>query len=115
MPQVVPALFAKTPEASAAYGALINFVGELGQFTLEEKKTSLHIVVGKGAFLGVHPRKNGLRLNIVLSRGLEGARIAKSERVSANRYHNEIDFSFGAPMDDQLMDWIREARDRSMG
>lgn len=102
-------LFKGREEAGEAYAGLIPLLESLGGYVVEEKKTSLHITNGKVAFLGVHPRKNGIRLNIVLARALEGSRVAKTERVSANRFHNEVDLVAGAPLDEELSGWIREA------
>lgn len=109
MAAAIPDLFSANESSSRAYEALIASLGEMGPFTVEVKKTSLHLSAGKAAFLGVHPRKQGLRLNLVLSRPLEGARLAKVERVSANRYHNEIDVREPAELDAELLGWIGEA------
>ena len=58
--------------------------------------------------MGVHPRKNGLRLTIPLARGLPEDRIVKCEQVSARRFHNEVDLLAGQ-MDPELGHWIAEA------
>ncbi len=107
---------AKTPTLSifsetnrGAAESLLSFVQSLGEIEVQEKKTSLHVVAGRAAFLGVHPRKNGVRVNIVLARGLEGERIVKSEQVSKTRFHNELDLESGAPIDRELASWIKEA------
>ncbi|MBI1756628.1 MAG: hypothetical protein HYR64_05925 [Fimbriimonas ginsengisoli] len=81
--------------AAEAYQALVAALASFGPYEVEEKKTSLHFVAGGGSFLGVHPRKDGLRLTIVLARRL-GERVVKAEQVSKNRFHNELDIRFGA-------------------
>lgn len=108
----VPALFAERPTSAAVYTSLVGVLDDFGPFVVEEKKSSLHIVAGKAAFLGVHPRKDGLRINLVLARPLEGDRIAKCERVSANRFHNEVNVRKAAEIDETLTGWLREAYDR---
>ena len=115
MTRDVPALFANKPASAAAYLALLDALDALGEYTIEEKKTSLHVTAGKAAFLGVHPRKEGLRLNIVLARQLEGPRITKVEKPSAKVFHNELDVRASGDFDAQLRDWLREARKRSLG
>lgn len=101
-------LFQKNEATEAAYVAVGELVGGLPDVVLEEKKTCVHFSVGKGAFLGVHPRKQGVRLTIPLTRQLPENRVAKCEQVSANRFHNEVDLLEGG-IDPDLAEWIREA------
>src|ERR1700722_3904181 len=82
--------FAGKPIASALYRHLLDRVTTLGPITEEQKKTSVHIVAGKGAFLGLHPRSDSLLLNIVLDHALTSDRLSKVEQVSKSRYHNEL-------------------------
>jgi hypothetical protein len=108
----VPKLLAANESSALVYERLAGALAEIGVYTVEEKKTSLHISAGKAAFLGVHPRKQGVRLNLVLSRALESPRLAKVERVSANRFHNELDVREPGEVDAELVEWLREARER---
>lgn len=101
----VPPIFSSEASRKACAAILAN----LPNVIIEEKKTSLHLVAGSGAFLGIHPRKDGVRLNVVLARKLDGPRIVKSEQVSKFRYHNELDFSGDTEIDPELLSWIREA------
>src|SRR5580704_6801187 len=81
--------FAGKPTAESLYRKLLERVQEIGSSTEELKKTSVHVVAGSGAFLGVHPRATSLLLNIVLDHAIESPRISKGEQVSKTRYHNE--------------------------
>jgi hypothetical protein len=112
MSHVLPALFAGNPASAAVWERLVGELDGLGALGVEEKKTSVHVTNARAAFLGVHPRKQGLRLNIVLATPLEGARVVKSERVSANRFHNEVDVKDPAEIDAELLGWIRQAYER---
>ena len=96
------------PVSTNVYDELIARLGVFAQFDVENKKTSLHIVHGR-AFLGVHPRKDGLLLNIVTAEPLMSPRIKKAERVSANRCHNEIIVTSVHALDEELMAWIEQA------
>lgn len=91
-----------------AYETLIAHVKRLGPIQIQEKKTSIHLAAGNAAFLGVHPRKDGIRINIVLARKLEN-RVVKAEQVSKCRFHNEIDHKGSIPIDPELASWIEEA------
>lgn len=108
MTEDVPALFTKTEATTSAYRALCDLVSDLPNVSVEEKKTCVHLVAGSGAFLGVHPRKNGLRLTIPLARSLPEDQIVKCEQVSARRFHNEVDMIDGA-VDPELGKWIAGA------
>src|SRR4029453_3853153 len=96
------------PVCASIYDALVNLLQEIGPFDVEVKKTSLHITHGR-AFLGIHPRSMSLLLNIVTTAPLEDGRIRRTERVSANRVHNEVVVSSEAEVDDQLRSWLEQA------
>lgn len=111
MTTATPQIFATNPASASVYGQLVAAVSAMGPFTVEVKKTCVHLVGKRAAFVGVHPRKQGLRLTIVTPQALEGSRIIKSDKASANRYHNEVDVHPGQ-VDDELIGWIREAYER---
>ena len=113
MPATIPELFAKTPETAKAYEHVLAFARSLGSVRIEEKKTCIHLVAGKAAFLGVHPRKSGLRLTIVLSRPIESKRIVKCDKASAKRFHIEVDVPGDKALDKELKALISEAYKRN--
>lgn len=90
------------------YSSLLEELKKIGEFDVEVKKTSLHIIHGR-AFLGVHPRKDGLLLNIVTSEPLKSGRLKKVEQVSANRYHNELVIGSVDEIDPELLSWINNS------
>lgn len=103
------ALFAgKDVRVRTIYDTLLGVLHTLGPFHAEPKKTSIHLVHTTG-FAGVHPRKAFLYLNLRLDRPLQGARIAKSEQVSKNRYHNEVKITSPDEVDSELIAWLKEA------
>lgn len=106
-------LFSRTePKVRAAYDAVAVAVGSLGPWREEFKKTSIHMARGS-AFAGAHPQKSRLRLNIRLDEQLAGPRIRKSEQVSKNRFHNEIDLAGPDDVDAELVGWLRRAYELS--
>ncbi len=90
------------------YKKLIEQLNLLGKFYVERKKTSLHISHGR-AFLGIHPRSNGLLINIVLDSKIDNPRIKKVDQVSKNRFHNEILVNQISEIDPMLINWIKKA------
>lgn len=82
---------------------------KLDEISIETKQASLHVVRNGVAFLGIHPRKDGIRINIVLNNCPDSDRISKSEQVSKSRFHNEVDLTSEARIDELLIGWIHEA------
>lgn len=110
----IPDIF-RSEESRAAYAHLMDFADGLGGVEVQEKKTCIHLAAGGAAFLGVHPRKSGIRLTIPLSRKLDGPRIVKCEQASKARFHNEVDLMGGGPVDAELSQWIAEAHALRVG
>lgn len=98
----------KDPIVHATYEEVLTSLRTIGLFTVEPKKTSIHLVRSSG-FAGVHPRKGYLYLNLRLDRVLSGSRIAKTEQVSKNRWHNEIRLDSPEQVDEELCGWLLEA------
>ena len=67
--------------------ALIQLLNSIGKYESEQKKDSIHIVRQR-AFLGIHPKKSYLGVNIVLNRSKAFPPATKVEQVSANRFHH---------------------------
>ncbi|MEI7985899.1 MAG: DUF5655 domain-containing protein [Armatimonadota bacterium] len=104
----VPAIF-RTDPARRACAMLLAELENLDSITIDEKKTSLHVVFNGAGFLGVHPRKDGIRINLVQDYCPDSPRIQKSEQLSRARFHNEVDLTSEARIDDELIGWIKEA------
>ena len=96
------------PVARPIYERLLVALADLGPYELEEKKTSIHVVRGR-AFLGIHPRKHALLINIVTAQPIVSDRVVRHDQVSANRVHNEVLLHDVAEVDATLGDWLREA------
>jgi hypothetical protein len=95
------------PISSGVYGALLDQISALDGCELQEKASSFHVAHGR-AFLGIHPRRGGILVNIVLERQLESDRVHRAERVSANRWHNEVILNDPSEIDAEVLAWIRE-------
>ncbi|MEA3013465.1 MAG: hypothetical protein QOD42_2010 [Sphingomonadales bacterium] len=102
-------VFARSePHVRALATALIERARALPEVTVDPKGTCVHLNRGT-AFAGLHPRKNALLLNLKSSAPIESARIRKVEKVSANRYHNEMLVESAEAIDDELIGWIADA------
>ena len=90
------------------YARLLEAIHTLGPFQEEPKKTSLHLVHTVG-FAGVHPRKSYLLLNLRTDYPIQSPRIAKTEQVSKNRFHNEVKLASLNDVDEELLGWLKDA------
>lgn len=98
------------PASSTVHAALMEQVSAFPGCEIQENASSFHVARGR-AFLGIHPRRGGILVNVVLTRELESPRVFRAARVSANRWHNEIILLDPAAVDAELLLWIREAYD----
>jgi hypothetical protein len=90
------------------YTRLLEALHTFGPFQEEPKKTSIHLTRTAG-FAGVHPRKSYLYLNIRTDYPINSPRIAKTEQVSKNRYHNELKLTSPDEIDGELLGWLKDA------
>lgn len=105
----MPDLFAKSdPNVAKAYDAILKAVSRFGNVHAATKKTSIHLVAKTG-FAGVHPRKSAVLLNIRSDAPIKSQRIRKIERVSANRFHNEMLIASPKEVDTELIGWLKKA------
>lgn len=95
------------PVSSRIFGDLMQHVAALEGCELQENASSFHVSHGR-AFLGIHPRRGGILVNIVLTRQLETGRIHRAERVSAGRWHNEVILKDPSELDGELLAWVQE-------
>ena len=103
------ALFAGKDElVQTIYTRLLEALSTLGPFQEEPKKTSIHLVRNAG-FAGVHPRKSYLYLNLRTDYPIDNPRIAKTEQVSKNRFHNELKLNSPDEVDEELIGWLKDA------
>jgi hypothetical protein len=107
--EAVERIFARSvPEVRALADAVIGRASELPDVTVDPKGTCIHLN-RRVAFAGLHPRTSAMLLNLKSSAPIESSRIRKCERVSANRYHNEMLLETAGDLDDELIGWIAEA------
>jgi hypothetical protein len=98
----------KDPVVRSIYEKVIKEGRKFGEVVEEPKKTSIHLV-NKSAFAGVMTRKNALILNIKSAAPIKHTRITKSERLSANRFHQEVKLTSPDDVDPVLVGWLRDA------
>lgn len=94
--------------AKSIYEKLLLELDGIGDYEVDAKKTSLHVFRNR-AFVGVHPRRAGLVLNVVTAAPIADDRVRKCQQVSANRSHNEVLFTDPSQLDSDVRGWLRDA------
>jgi hypothetical protein len=102
----------KQAEVRAIYDRLLAVLRKFGKVVDEPKKTSIHLV-RSSALAGVEVRKEYLLLNIKADSPIESPRIAKTEQISANRFHHKVKLSSPSEIDADLQKWLKNAYDLS--
>ena len=112
------ALFAgRSPQVIEVYERLTRVLRSVGPVTVETKKTSLHLIAGThgSAFVGVHPQKAAVLLNIRSVAPIESPRVRKVEQVSTHRFHNELLLTSPDDVNGELLRWLKAAYELARG
>lgn len=104
--------FAGKPEEKILYQKLKKAVKQrTGPFKIESLSCCIHFV-STFTFTAVKIMKNKIRVDFSLGRKLKSKRIADVVQMSAHRYLYVVDIGSEDEIDDELMEWIQEARDK---
>ncbi len=87
---------------------LFSYLDAIGKYKTEQKKSSIHVTNGR-AFIGLHPKKSYLGVNIVLSRPKASPAADKVEQVSANRFHHFYKITNTKEMNKSFVLLLKEA------
>ena len=106
---LIEELFAnKNDNVKEIYHAIIDMLNSIGEYKIEVKKTSIH-VVKKSAFLGINPKKKWMDINIVTTHPIENEKITKVEQVSKNRFHNNLRIMDKSELDSEVISMLKDA------
>lgn len=108
MSDYLPLLVNKEKTVSELLETILSILEQFGPYQIEVKKTSLHLVKEK-AFLGIHPKKKWLDINIVSNQAIDHSLITKNEHISKNRWHNNLRLSSVEEVDDTVKKLIQAA------
>jgi Domain of unknown function (DUF5655) len=104
------ALARADPALQRTYAHLLKAARALGPVT-EERGARSVLLRSRGGFLGVHPKRDCLDLQIVTDHVIRAARVTKVDPISARRFHVHVRIASEKEVDAQLMGWLREAYD----
>jgi hypothetical protein len=96
------------PALQRVYEYLLKAVRALGP-VIEERGERSSLLRSRGGFLGVHPKRDCLDLQIVTDHVIRAARVTKVDPVSARRFHVHVRIASEKDVDARLMGWLREA------
>jgi hypothetical protein len=89
---------------------LMDLLDSIGTYKTEKKKASIHIVRDR-AFVGIHPKKGYLGVNVVLKHAGASPPAANVEQVSANRFHHYYRITSGTELNKSFARLLKEAYD----
>ncbi|HYK40753.1 MAG TPA: DUF5655 domain-containing protein [Thermoanaerobaculia bacterium] len=98
----------KPPEVRKVYERLLALLAKIGPVSEDPKKTSIHLV-RESALAGVEVRRDYLLLNLKTDYPIEGPRVERAEKLSANRYHTKVKLSAIAEVDAEVKRWLKDA------
>ena len=76
---------------------------------VEPLQTTIHLTAGR-AFAAATPRRDTLKVSVLLARVVEDPRVERHETLSASRHVHTLLLHGPAEVDDQLVGWLREAQ-----
>ena len=104
--------FEKKPAGRLLYEKFKRTVkNQVGSFKVESLKCCIHFV-STFTFAAVKIFNNKIRVDFSLSRKIKNSRIKQSVQLSAHRFLYYIDIMQEDEMDEELMEWIKEACDK---
>ena len=98
------------PTLQRVYERLLGVARTLGP-VIEERGERSSLLRSRGGFLGVHPKRDRLDLQIVTDHPIRAARVTKIDPVSARRFHIHVRLTSEKEVDAELLGWLREAYD----
>jgi hypothetical protein len=98
----------RAPVVRAIYRKILSAAKANGPVVEDPKKTSIHLA-RKTAFAGVATRANALLLTVKSDREIESARIVRSEKTSANRWHLLVRLDAPTQVDAEIKAWLKHA------
>ncbi len=98
----------KEPVVREIYNRLTKALKRVGPVKEEPHQTSIHLV-NNTAFAGVATRKSYLLLTLRNDYAIQSTRLAKTEQVSRNRFHNIVKLDSAEAVNDELLKWLKDA------
>ena len=90
--------------------SLFSLLDTIGKYNVERKKSSIHITRER-AFIGLHPKKSYLGVNIVLDHAEASPAASKVEKISAKRFHHYYKITSRKELNKSFSRLLREAYD----
>ncbi len=85
----------------------------MGSLEIESLECCIHFLSAY-TFAVVKILKGKIRVGFTLSRKIKSKRINQIVQMSTNRYLYSVDIAKDEDIDEELLEWIREARDKKI-
>jgi hypothetical protein len=102
-------LSGKSAAAVALYHLLVDAAGNLGEMEIVPMKSSILFRLTT-AFASVTVRRKWLDINFAVEGERSSSRIRRTERISARRFAHSVRIEDPDDIDDELVEWLAEAR-----
>jgi uncharacterized protein YdhG (YjbR/CyaY superfamily) len=93
------------PSVRAAYAAILKASRAMGKMREDPKKTSIHLM-RETAFAGIVFQREALILTVKSSDPIDSERVRRAQRMSAQRWSNEVRVASPREVDKELRDWL---------
>jgi hypothetical protein len=102
-----------TPASRSIYLSLLASARTLGPYSVEVKKTCVHLVRAT-AFAGVHFRKEHLLITVKAAQAIASPRVFRTLQASKQRWYVDVKLHSAAELDAELMAWMRGSYELSL-
>lgn len=93
------------------YFTLLSIIKEqIGDYKIDSIQCCIHLVF-QSTFIAIKPQKSNLKIFFVSKEPIKSKRIIKQEKYSSNRTNNTLKISKIEDIDNELIDWFKEAYD----
>jgi hypothetical protein len=102
----------RPPEQHAIYDAIMTHLDALGPVHVDAVQVGVFLKTER-KFCELRPKSKWLSCNLYLEDAIDDPRVARSLRLSATRFVNEVKLRTVADVDDQLRAWFTRAFDEA--
>lgn len=102
----------KSNAVRAVYAKLLDETRKFGPVSEEARKASIHLA-NKSTFAQISTRQTALMLTVKSATPITSPRFPRRQKVSANRYQQEVKLSHPSEVDPELLAWLKQAYELS--
>jgi hypothetical protein len=102
--------FKNKEKAEILFKELVSKMKNVGEFRVDSPKCCIHFVKAT-TFSGTYVLKEKLRVFFTSRKEIKSPRISKSFKISNSKYESLVDIRDKKEIDEELINWIKQAYD----